>query len=339
MLPTNPPESLSGLVADIGGTNARFAIAHLSHGRVSVSEIKKLHVADYPNIIPALRDYWQELPADQRPDLAVLAVAGPVRDQAIRFTNSPWAFSARELAQEFGWKGVRLLNDFQANALALPVLEEGDLAHLGGPQRPKPNAQNVRVVCGPGSGFGVSALLGEGSAAAAIQGEGGHVAFGPGDEMDDVILSRLRHKYGRVSVERLLSGPGLVDLYEILSEAAGARARIEAAQITERALNRSDPIAAACVERFAGILGSVAGDLAMVFGAESGVYIAGGIVPRLVDLMRESPFRARFEKKGRLSYFVEPIPTWAIRRGDLAMVGCGASLPTLMGSAWDASLS
>lgn len=337
-----PAGEVWGLVADIGGTNARFGLACLAGGRVRIEEARTLKVADFPNLGPALRDYLAGLPkAAPILSYAALAAAGPVRDQAIRFTNSGWAFSAEAVKVEFAFAEVEILNDFTANALALPVLEPRDLAQLGPVSAPPAGAADVRLVCGPGSGFGVSALMGSGFAAQAIQGEGGHAAFAPDNEAEDRILAVLRAKYGRVSNERLLSGPGLVDLYEILARESGVGGpqRPDPSGITRAGLSGEDPVARAAILRFSAILGAVAGDFALAFGAEAGAYIAGGIVPRLVDAMHDSEFRTRFEAKGRLSYFVQPIPTFAILRGDLALVGCGARLARLAGSALDATIS
>lgn len=312
---------IEGVVGDIGGTNARFAIAQHDGNRVSLRHARTLRGADHDGMFSALKDYLASLDGPA-PEQGVFAVAGPVREQAIRFTNSGWAFSAKELADCFGFRRVQLVNDFTANALAVQVLGPEDLAHLGGPEQPLAGAQAVCGVCGPGSGFGVSAIV----RGQALQAEGGHIAFAPNDEVEDRILAFLRPRYGRVSVERLLSGPGLSDLDSFFAAEAGEQRKLEPAEVTRRALAQEDAIAVQALVRFVEILGSVAGDLALAFGAESGMYIAGGIAPKILDVIRASRFRPRFEDKGRLSYFVQPIPTFAVMRGDLAMVGCGAAL-------------
>ncbi len=327
---------LHGLVADIGATNARFALATLDQGDVSLRQALTLPCANYPNLAPALTDYFAKTGAE-RPDFAVFAVAGPVRGQAIRFTNNGWAFSARDISSAFGFKNTRLVNDFTANAVALPVLRTQDLAHLGGPKEPIANAQAVRAVCGPGSGFGVSALLGEGERAFPLHGEGGHVSFAPVDALEIEILQQFTRDYGRVSTERLLSGPGLCALDGFFAARLGAPRHLTAGEVTQAALE-GDRIAGQALDKFFEILGSVAGDLALTFGAEAGMYIAGGIVPRLINAIQTSRFRTRFDDKGRLSYFVTAIPTYAILRGDLALVGCGAALRQVADSA-DAALT
>lgn len=315
---------VEAVVGDIGGTNARFALAKIDGGRVGLTQAATLRCADFPNLAQALGHYLQGL-ARAAPTDAAFAVAGPVRDQAIRFTNTGWAFSAQEIAQAFNFARVQLINDFTANAMALPVLAGEELAALGGPEVPAVGAQPVRAICGPGTGFGVSALIGD----YAVQGEGGHTAFAPGDEMEDRLLAYLRPLYGRVSVERLLSGPGLVDLDAFFAREAGAPRKLSPEDVARRALKGEDGVAQQALERFCAVLGAVSGDLALLYGAESGVYIAGGIAPTLLDFLRRSRFRARFEDKGRLSYFVTPIPTYCVLRGDLAMVGCGAALMSL----------
>lgn len=309
------------IVGDIGGTNARFALALIQEGRVDLSHAATLRCADFPNLSFALRHYAQEL-GRALPPRAAFAVAGPVRDQAIRFTNTGWAFSAQEIAQEFGFLQVRLINDFTANALALPVLRGEDLAALGGPAAAAAGAQPVRAICGPGTGFGVSALVD----AYAVQGEGGHCAFAPSDPVEDRLLAYLRPAYGRVSVERLLSGPGLADMDAFFAHEAGAARKLGPEEVTARAIAKNDPIARQALEQFCAVLGAVCGDLALSYGAESGVFIAGGIAPSILEVLKASRFRARFEDKGRLSYFVSPIPSFCVLRGDLAMVGCGAAL-------------
>lgn len=309
------------IVGDIGGTNARFALARLEERRVDVSHTANLRCADFPNLTGALRHYAQEL-GRPMPARAAFAVAGPVRDQAIRFTNTGWAFSAQEIARAFGFADVRLINDFTANALALPVLAGEELAPLGGPLAAAAGAQPVRAICGPGTGFGVSSLVDD----YAIQGEGGHCAFAPSDAVEDRLLAYLRPLYGRVSVERLLSGPGLADIDAFFAREAGAARKLSPEDVTGRAVSGQDPIAQRALEQFCAVLGAVCGDLALLYGAESGVYIAGGIAPTIVDVLKASRFRARFEDKGRLSYFVTPIPSFCVLRGDLAMVGCGAAL-------------
>ncbi len=309
------------IVGDIGGTNARFALARLEAGRVDLSHAATLRCADFPNLTGALQSYAQSL-ARPVPARAAFAVAGPVRGQAIRFTNTGWAFSAQEIALAFGFSQVRLINDFTANAMALPVLAGEELAILGGPDAAAAGAQPVRAICGPGTGFGVSALVG----AYAVQGEGGHSAFAPGDEIEDRLLAYLRPLYGRVSVERLLSGPGLADMDAFFAQEAGSARKLSPEEVTRRALDGSDSIALLALERFCAVLGAVSGDLALLYGAESGVFIAGGIAPNMLEFLKASRFRARFEDKGRLSYFVTPIPSYCVLRGDLAMVGCGAAL-------------
>lgn len=312
---------IAAIVGDIGGTNARFALASLENGRVNLAGIKALRCADFPNLAQALQHYAQGLGQDL-PQAAAFAVAGPVRGQAIRFTNTGWAFSARDIAEGFGFARVRLINDFTANAMALPVLSGEELAPMGGPDAPALGAQPVRAICGPGTGFGVSALVSD----YAVQGEGGHTAFAPGDEIEDRLLAYLRPLYGRVSVERLLSGPGLADMDAFFAQEAGNARKLSPEEVTRRALDGADGIALMALERFCAVLGAVSGDLALLYGAESGVFIAGGIAPNMLDFLKRSQFRARFEDKGRLSYFVTPIPSYCVLRSDLAMVGCAAAL-------------
>ncbi|MDQ0463721.1 glucokinase [Caulobacter ginsengisoli] len=301
------------LVGDIGGTNARFGLARA--GSAKIEAIHGYEVADYPQATDAIRVYLEAVKLSAPPARAAIAVAGPIIDGAIDFTNSDWLLSEQGL-REMGFGEARLLNDFAALALAAPAMTGHDLHRLGHEAQAEPGG--TLVVMGPGTGFGVSALA---AGRTVVTTEGGHAAFAPGDEVEDEVLRRLRAEFGRVSIERLLSGPGICSLHRALADMAGRPVETDdPAAITKAAL-AGDPASLDTLMRFCGILGAVAGDLALGFGATGGVYIAGGIPPRILDLLDASPFRARFEDKGRFKAYVARIPTQVIVHPHAALVG------------------
>ncbi len=299
------------LVGDIGGTNARFGLARL--GGDTVEAIGEYHVADFPQANDAIAAYLKA--TGQTPAHAAIAVAGPVIAGAIDFTNSDWVLSEDGL-RRMGFAHARLLNDFAALALAAPRLRGADLHRLG--HQAEGEANGTLVVLGPGTGFGVSGLA---AGKTVVSSEGGHAAFAPGDEVEDEILRLLRQEHGRVSIERILSGPGICSLHRCLARIEGRDVAAEdPAAITKSAL-AGDPASLNTLMRFCGILGAVAGDLALSFGATGGVYIAGGIPPRILELLDASTFRARFEDKGRFKDYQARIPTQIIVHPYAALVG------------------
>lgn len=303
------------LVGDIGGTNARFAIALPGTPAPRLAAVEAFRADRYPTLIAAAADYLER--TDIRPDRAVLAVAGPVVDGAIELTNSPWRVSEAEL-RALGLDG-RLINDFEAQAWAAPALGPEALHPLGGP--PEVPAAGTLAVLGPGTGFGVSALARGPAGEVALATEGGHAAFAPDDETEHEIRRLLARRYGRVSLERLLSGAGLVNIHRALAEMSGRPASTDdPAEITARALAGEDPWRGD-LARFCAILGAAAGDIALTLGARGGVYIAGGIAPRILDFLQASPFRERFEAKGRFVDYMRAIPTWVVTHPHAALLG------------------
>jgi|SRR5690606_12192869 len=303
------------LVGDIGGTNARFAVALADAPAPRLEAVEAFRADRYPTLIEAAADYLGR--TDIRPRRAILAVAGPVVDGAIELTNSPWRVAEADL-RDLGLEG-RLINDFEAQAWAAPALGRGDLHHLGGPTEP-PTAGTLAVL-GPGTGFGVSALARGPAGQVALATEGGHAAFAPGDETELEISRILGRRYGRVSLERLLSGSGLVNIHRALAEMSGRfPATDDPAEITARALAGEDPWRGD-LARFCAILGAAAGDIALTLGARGGVYIAGGIAPRILQFLDASPFRERFEAKGRFVDYMRAIPTWVVTHPHAALLG------------------
>lgn len=309
-----------GLVGDVGGTNARFALVdsqgHIRHPR-------SFPARDYGSLADVMAEYLEQTAGKRRPARAVIAVAGPVVDGEIEFTNLDWHISEGDLLAHFEFEAVKLINDFAAQAMACTLLEPDDLRPLGPALR---SSEGPLVVLGAGTGFGVAGLARGDRGDIAIATEGGHAGFAPYDEVEVEVWKRLKARYGRVSIERLLSGPGVFDLYRALADIEGANADIADDKAVIEAANAGEPRAAAAVDRFCAILGSVAGDLALSFGARGGVFVSGGLAPRIADRLAASQFRARFEDKGRLSDYVAQIPTSLVLHPYPAIVGASREL-------------
>jgi glucokinase len=313
------------LVGDVGGTHARFALVDPSDG-YRIHHRQDL-TGNFPTFTDALRSYLEGLGLDARPRGAAIAVAGPVTEGSARFTNRGWDISERELLK-FGFERALLVNDFAVLAFAAEILQPKDLRTVGPEIAGLPGG--TITILGPGTGFGVSCLARDGERAVRMATEGGHIGFAPGDDTEVAALQALRGQLGRVSVERILSGSGLENLYRALEQIAGREARpLEAAQITARAA-QGDVGCRAALTMFCGVFGAVAGDLALAHGARGGVYIAGGIAQKIEAFLAQSPFRARFEDKGRLSPFVKAIPTKLIVNPDVALLGAAraGAVPT-----------
>jgi glucokinase len=302
------------LIADVGGTNARFAM--LRDGDFSRVEIYA--VADYDRIEDAVRAYLGDAAADDRPVEAAFAVAGPVTGDRIVMMNSPWSFSVAAMRREFGWDGLHVINDFAANALSVPEIP-AELRLQIGDATPAANAPVA--VLGPGTGLGAGGLVPSPTGWIAVAGEGGNITFAPADSRESAIVDILRRQYAHVSAELLLSGPGLVNLYDCLCELAGKPAAPSTPEDITNLYPGCDPQRREAVSLFCAILGSFAGDLAMTFGARGGVYIMGGIVPKIFEIFRHSQFRNRFESKGRYRDYLSAIPTYVVAHPYPAFLG------------------
>jgi glucokinase len=305
------------LLADVGGTNIRFALA----GRCDAGRLimpVRFACADYADLAEAIIAYLRQTRA--RPDGACLAVAGPVIGDRVSLTNSAWSFSIADTERRFGFKPLLVVNDFQALAHALPHLGPDDVMTVGPPMTVGCAA---KAVLGPGTGFGVAGLVPDGAHWVAVTSEGGHMSFAPSDEHEEAVIAYLRPRFGgRVSLDRLLSGSGLVAIFEALSALAGENAVPPgAAEITVRGLAGSCPTSRATLGFFCAALGSVAGDLALVFAALGGIYLGGGIAPRLLPILASGSFRQRFEAKGREAALVAGIPSCVITRETATLNG------------------
>ncbi len=302
------------LIADIGGTNARFALVESE----DFSRVEIAAVADCDRIEDAVHKYLAGIPPEHRPEEAAFSVAGPVTGDHVVMMNSPWSFSIAGMRNEFGWKALHVINDFAANALAVPELpaelrlQVGDGAAAG-------NAPIA--VLGPGTGLGAGGLVPCSTGWIAIAGEGGNVTLAATDSREAAIVDILRRQYAHVSAELVLSGPGLVNLYESLCELAGKPAAPSTPEHVTNLYPGCDPQCREAVALFCAMLGSFAGDLALTFGARGGVYVMGGIVPKIYEIFRHSLFRDRFEAKGRYRPYLAGIPTFVVAHPYPAFLG------------------
>lgn len=316
------------LVADIGGTNARFALADVSQPAPLLSHtIRQLSVTDFPSLVDAARHYLEALrPLAGEPCTGVFAVAGRVDGDEARITNHPWLISRRATEAALGFHAFHLVNDFTAQAMAVELLTDQDLAVIGGVARGQSTAPSrTYAVIGPGTGLGVSGLLFREGMAIALETEGGHVSFAPSNPEELSILRELSQDFGRVSDERLLSGGGLSNIHRALSRLAGdpAPAALRPQDISERA-RQGDAACARAVQVFCAVFGAIAGDLVLTLGAWDGVYLTGGLVPKLLPELQSGAFRERFEAKGRFSSAMAAVPTLAVLHPQAGLLGAAA---------------
>jgi glucokinase len=296
------------LLGDVGGTNARFAWQ--AHVGASPTDIATYPCSQHASLLAAIQHYLAEH-GKRMPHLCAIGIANPIGGDRVQMTNHHWSFSILELQAALGLEQLVVINDFTALALSLPGLAVADLRQVG-PGTATPGAP--LALLGPGTGLGVSGLLPTGTRGfTPISGEGGHVTLSAGDEREAAVVQWLRQHFGHASAERALSGPGLVNLYE-----ASCALSAEAAQplgpgdVIEQASNGADACCRMALDLFCAFLGGVAGNLALTLGARGGVYIGGGIVPRMMSELERSSFRARFEGKGRFRDYLSGIPTLVI---------------------------
>lgn len=310
------------LIADIGGTYARFA---LETAPCEFAYSASLRSADYPDFHAAISAYLNSLPASCGKILqAAIAIANPVDGDFVRMTNYPWQFSIEATRERLGLDTLVVVNDFTALAMTLPRLSSSQRRQVGGGQAREPS---VVGLLGAGSGLGMSGLIPSAQGWVALGTEGGHTSFAPQDERELAILRYAWRQFEHVSFERLLSGPGLELMYRALAERAGQTVSpLGAPDITQRALVGSDALCLETLEVFCALLGTAASNLAVTLGALGGVYIGGGIVPRLGTYFDQSPFRQRFEQKGRFSDYLKAIPTYVITADNPTFLGVSAIL-------------
>lgn len=318
---SDPVQAYPRLVGDIGGTNARFALIKAAGGKPE--HIQVLACADYPDLYSAMLAYLRQFP-----ELAVrnacIGIANPVQGDQVRMTNCDWAFSIEELRVAAGFDRLLVVNDFKALAISLPALTPDEYRQIGGGQA---LPGTPIALLGAGTGLGVSGLVPSGDAYISLEGEGGHSTLSTVGVEEAEVALQLEKVYGHASAERVLSGPGIEMLYRTLAELRGLMVQpLSAADITTAALDGSDRLARDTLDMFCGMLGNAAANLAITLGARGGVFIGGGIVPKLGNYFAGSPFRSRFESKGRFSGYMAQIPSYVIDAPYAALNGAAILL-------------
>lgn len=308
------------LIGDIGGTNARFALADAAGA--GFSDEVCLNCADFETSDQAIDHYLSAVKAS-RPDVVCIAAAGPIIDRSVVFTNSDWRISEQELGKRFDTSQVQLLNDFEAIAWSLPLLDAHHRMAIGSRDVLVHDSDDyVIAVLGPGTGLGMAGLKKSGDQLFPISTEGGHVGFAPESDKQLEVLAKLHEYFKRVSLERLVSGQGLSNVYDAMTALAGRPlSRSSPREIFERAHDDTDPLAAEAVQFFFEVLGQAAGDFALSIGVDKGVFIAGGIVKRYPEMFASSRFREGFENKGRYRSLMESIPTSLVMHDQPGLLG------------------
>lgn len=309
------------LVGDVGGTHARFAIVEPAPFRVEASA--ELPADDFESFDAALSAYLDTLAAAERPKAAAIGVAGPVSDGEVLFTNRNWRASEADL-RKMGFERALLINDFAAVAFSVAALRAEDVRALG-PELAGAADEPITVI-GAGTGFGVACLARFRGRSLPIATEGGHITFAPQTEEERDVGRILVRRFDHVSVERVVSGPGLENLHAALCEMRGRKAPERSAAEIVRLAESGEQTCATVLDMFCAIFGSVAGDFALAHGARGGVYIAGGIAKKIERVLAGSAFRTRFESKGRLSGYVKAIPTRLVLHEDAAFLGAALAL-------------
>lgn len=313
----------SVLVGDLGGTHTRLALADLADGQVTLRRVMRYLNDQHANLAAILASY-----ADDLPETCCLAVAGPTDGLSVRFTNLDWRIETQALSQQFGFTRCRLINDFSAVGWGLNSLADASLSCL---QTGQPIAGATRVALGAGTGLGVSLCAWQGGGYRPLASEGGHIGFAPVNPEQDRLLAFLRGLYGRVSIERILSGPGLVDVFRYCLDETETNASPlldaahPAAAISQAGLERSDPVAVRCLRLFVEIYGQTAGDWALAAQARGGVFLAGGIAPKLLPVLADGGFMAAFHAKGRYREWMREVPVAVILDPDIGLKGAACA--------------
>ena len=306
------------LLADIGGTNARFA---LETGPGEICQVRVYPCADYPGVAEVIRNYLKGMKIG-RVNHAAIAIANPVDGDQVSMTHHDWSFSIEATRRALDFDTLLVVNDFTALAMALPGLTDSQRVQVGGGAR-RPNS--VIGVLSPGSGLGVRGLIPAADRWIALGSEGGHTTFAPADEREYLVLQYARKQWSHVSFARVLAGPGIEIIYRALAARDQKRVTVDTAEVVKRALE-GEPLAVESVDVFCGMLGTFAGNIAVTLGALGGIYIGGGVVPRLGEFFERSSFRRRFETKGRCEGYLQNVPTYVITAEYPALVGVSVIL-------------
>lgn len=309
------------LVADIGGTNARFAL--VDHSNPELIDARNLVCAEYDSIVDAISAYLEDVSAEQ-PVRAAISIASPITGDRLAMTNHIWQFSASETRSALGLDSIKLLNDYTALALALPFIDDEQCLKIGGGEL---YAGHAKAAIGPGTGLGVSGLISIGDSWYPLESEGGHATYGPVTDREAEIFQIIRSRLKHISVESLVSGPGLSLLYEVITQLeTGVPKCLKPHEVTDLAVNGNCAMASETLSIFFGALGTVAGNLALTLGARGGVYLGGGILRKMSGIFANSCFRERFEQHGRLTPYLSQIPTFLIDMDFPALIGAMVSL-------------
>ncbi|RUR32933.1 glucokinase [Vreelandella andesensis] len=311
------------LIGDIGGTNARLAL--VTPGEVTPHDIINLPCADYPGVIDAIQDYLERVGAtgENAPVEACLAFACPVHAERVKMTNNHWDFMKSDVQQTLNLSLFKVINDFTAQALGVPHVDTDNLVEV---QAGAAQSHSTRLVIGPGTGLGVAGVFPSQHAWIPLPTEGGHVTFAPTDSTERALLDVFLQRYQRVSVERILCGQGLLELYQaqcVLNDQTPNC--MTPAEVTQAA-NQGDAVATATLLRFLKILGDVCGDATLTMGARGGVYLCGGILPRLLEWLPKSELRDSFVNKGRMGAYNADIPVWIVTHPWTGLLGAAEAL-------------
>lgn len=312
--------------ADIGGTHARFAIATIGEdGEIALGEVSTFATQDHPDFESAWEGF-RECCGGTLPDGLAMAIAGSVTEDTISFTNNDWTISLDDVREDTGTERLTVINDFAAIAHSVARADDDHLLHLTGPEQPFADEGTISVI-GPGTGLGVAHLYRDGKGGYRVQAtEGGHASFAPVDTVDDAILAHLRQRHERVSIERIVSGPAIVEIHKVLGELENRTpCDLDDVEIWKRGMEGSDDLAAAAVDRFCMALGSVAGDVALTQGGFGGVAIAGGLGLRLCKTLQSSGFAERFTAKGRFADLMKGIPVKLVTHPQPGLSGAAAA--------------
>ncbi|XQU09807.1 glucokinase [Halomonas sp. LY9] len=311
------------LIGDIGGTNARLAL--VTPGEVTPHDILNLPCADYPGVIEAIQDYLARVGAtgDNAPQEACLAFACPVHAERVKMTNNHWDFMKSDVQQALNLSLFKVINDFTAQALGVPHVGEDNLVEV---QPGEAQSHSTRLVIGPGTGLGVAGVFPGQHAWIPLPTEGGHVTFAPTDTTERALLDVFLQRHQRVSVERILCGQGLLELYQAHCTLEDQAPRCETPADVTQAANQGDAIATATLLRFLKILGDVCGDATLTMGARGGVYLCGGILPRLLEWLPKCELRSSFVNKGRMGAYNADIPVWIVTHPWTGLLGAAEAL-------------
>lgn len=312
------------LVADIGGTNARFAL--VGPERDALLDVRYLTCADYQSLTAAIKDYLKT--ASFLPDRGVISIAAPITGENLSMTNHHWRFNISEVCEALGWQSLQVINDYTALALAVGVLGSEHCVAIGGGVIQQ---QHPVAVIGPGTGLGVSGAIPVGNTWIPVEGQGGHVCYGPQTPEEARVLELIGESICPITAETLVSGPGISRLYEAVTRIeSGTAMRASPAEVS-RLANENDALAVKALSMFCDVLGTVAGDLALTMGARGGVYICGGIAPRMIEFIKASGFRDRFEQHGKMREYLQQIPVFVVTEESPGLIGTMQALDARYG--------